>query len=331
MISVAIPLAAYAYQEPEPRIHIALGDSVSAGFGVDDTTRYTALFSEMLKQRDYINKYVNMAEDGFTSAMLLNFLNNIDEYSLSHFQDAYVITLNIGGNDILTPLISYLPTPEDAASMVSELWEFIHEAMAIVPEVRGVATEFQDALDNLNLWRVWEIPALNRMVQSAMPVLGDVTSLFDRVDNLQLVQLLPLLSGEFSPELEAALTTGAAAFEDNFNEILAWLSIHAPEAVIIVNTVYNPVPNQLLGMSLEGLSYRANELIVFINGTILEGSEAKGYLVADVYTGFASEPDSIMNFFMDTTALTFSFDIIHPNAAGHELIAGLNYELFNTR
>jgi len=325
-LALTAPLAAHALEEP--RVHIALGDSVAAGFGVAYTERYTALFSGMLKEAGYINRYVNFAEDGFTTAMLLDLINNMDEYERALFQDAYVITINIGGNDILTPLLGYLPTQEDVMDIIFELWEFIEDTMLIIPEIMGIASDFQEVMDSFSLWRVWSLPGINRMVQDAAPVLDDVTDLFDRVGDLNLIQLLPLLEGNFSPELDAALYRGVDEFAAQFNQIIDWVNTHAPGAVIIVNTVYNPIPEQVLGMSLAGLWERAGELIQSINRTIVETSHIKGYLVADVYTGFADEPENIMNFFVDTSALMLSFDVIHPSAAGHELIAGVNYGLF---
>lgn len=325
VLAVAVPLAAYA--EPEPRVFIAIGDSVSAGFGVDSGDRYTALLFDKLQESDYVNKYVNMGVDGFTASMLLAQLNGLDEESLSLFESAYVITINIGGNDILAPLVRYLPTPEDVVDIVFELWEFIQEAMAMVPYVMSVATEFQEELDNLSIWR---LPALNRMIQDALPIFGEVSDMFERVDDLQLVGLLPLLAGEFSPELDTALRSGVGSFAEEFSEIIAWVNAHAPYAVVIVNTVYNPIPKQLSGISIEGLSDRADGFVRDINRVIANGRAANGYLVADVYASFAGEPDNIMNFFVDTSALMLSFDFIHPSAAGHKLIARLNYEAFRT-
>jgi len=343
---IIVPISAYTFEtsemlemfvapepepEPEPRIYVALGDSVPAGFGVANTERYTALLFEMLKERDYIDKYLNMAEDGFTAATLLDFLHNLDEYDLNLIKSACVITLNIGGNDILAPLIEYLPTQEDVMDIALELWDFIQESFELVSEVIEIAHDFQDAIENFNPWRVWELPALINMVQEASPVLGDVTDMFDSVNELQLVRMLPMLQGSFSPELDDMLLDGVDSFAVEFNKIIVWLNTHAPDAVIIVNTVYNPIPNQIFGLSLEGLSDRGSAFVRSINNIILENGYVKGYLVADVYTGFAGEPDNFMNFFVDTTALTFSFDIIHPSVDGHRMIAGMNYELFISR
>jgi len=326
--SVVVPLAAYSF---EPRVYIALGDSVPAGFGVAETERYTALFFDKLSEHGIVDTYVNFAEDGLTTAALLSFLRSMDEHQLSYFQYAHVITLNIGGNDILAPLVHYLPTAEGVVDIVFELWDFVQASMAIVPEVLEIAAGFQDALEDFSLWRVWELPGLNRMVQDASPVLGEVADMFDRVGELQLVQLLPILEGEFSPELEAALASGVDGFADDFSEILKWLELHAPDAVIIVNTVYNPVPDQMLGMTLAGLSDRAGELIQAMNAIVVDGSAAHGYMVADVYAAFADAPDSVMNFFVDTSALTLSLDVIHPSTDGHVIIAGVVYEVFVAR
>ena len=331
LLFLVIPLTSCSQEAEDPRIFIALGDSVSAGFGMAETERYTVLFFEKLKEVGYIDKYVNMAEIGFTTTMLLELLNNMDDYNLSLFDNAGVVTLNIGGNDILSPLIDYLPTPEEAMHMVFELWDFIQESIQIISETMDIASEFQEALDNFSLWRVWELPSLNRMVQDASPVLEDVTNLYDRVYELGFVRLLPMLFGDFSPDLDAKLREGVEIFSVEFAEIIAWLNIYAPNAVIIVNTVYNPIPTQMLGISTEEISGRANALVKSINNIIQEKSEISGYLVADIYAGFTNAPDNLVNFFIDTSAMMLSFDIIHPSSAGHSLIAGISYESFSLR
>ena len=67
-----------------------------------------------------------------------------------------------------------------------------------------------------------------------------------------------------------------------------------------------------------------------MNNIIKEESEVRGYLVADVYSSFSDEPSttSLTQFNLNPFGGSMSIDIIHPNKAGHTVIAELIYEQY---
>lgn len=314
-------------EEPEPRIFISLGDSVASGFGSLPEQRYTAILYERLKTQDLVDKYINKGIISITTTDLLEFLHSLDDDDLNSIRNAEIITLNIGGNNVLVPFLEHLPDPENIMDIISESWDFIFESLDTVLDFVDVALEGWEVVDNWRLWQIWRIPALNRVRRDVSATLDDVMEVVNRAMELEMVNLLPLLQGDFPPGLESALQNGIEIFAAEFNETIKWLEINAPEAIIIVNTVYNPIPQQFLGTSLE-ISNKANTLVQAINNIILGNSESRGYLVADVYTEFENESNNMINIYLDTSAMILSFDIIHPNIAGHKLIAELNYVSF---
>ena len=329
----------------EPLFYIALGDSVSAGYGVrllDEI--HTSIFFEMLKNERYANEYINMAVNGFTTSALLSLLTSADEHEVSNFQNASVITLNIGGNNILFPFIEYLPDTEEIDRIITEAMDFVIEAEELLRSITNFMTESQDTItavtdiasdivDITDNMRFSDIFRLIEIIQSASAVLGDAIDVFDTVSgfesavvdilgraaNLELLSTISLLLGTFPPELEAELEREIHVFSDDFAEIIKWLEDNAPNAAIIVNTVYNPIPAHLFGMPLN-LSNRASMFVQAINEIIYEGSSGGRYIVSDIYSILSNRLD-MMN---------VSFDIIHPNPVGHSLIAQLNYDDFLT-
>jgi len=329
--------------EPPRLVYIALGDSVSEGFGIwSPQDRHTAIFFEMLKTQGYANEYVNMAVSGFTTTDLLSLLHNLHPVDLDSMLHASVITLNIGGNNILAPFWDYLPDTDEIGritdetiSFVSEAWELVQEIMEFMGESREAiedvllfANEVVDFAENFSFMDIFR---LNEMIAAAPPVIDGamevfaevgeletaVNSMIGRTEELEIIELFSLFSGNFPAELEAEFQAGIRRFSYEFIEILAWLENNAPYAAVIVNTVYNPLPTQVFGMPI-GFADESQRLIQSINRVIYEESSRRGFIVSDVYTNLSNRPD-MMN---------FSFDIIHPNPAGHNIIAELNFSDF---
>ena len=289
--------------EPEPNLFIALGDSVSSGYGLHYLEeRHTFMFYERLKENgyNYIEHYLNKAVAGYTTTDLLAFLNSMDEDTRNIFNSARIVTLNIGGNNVLTPFTRYISGREDI-DIEDIIFEYTEE----------VAEE-----DALGIGR--------RIVDGALAVWGVVR---DAVTDT--VSTGRTILGLFTPELEATLEGGVQIFADEFGQIITWIETHAPRATIIVNTVYNPIPSQLLIIPV-ALSDRAEELIQVINSIIREESEARGFLVVDVHSRFANESNlmGLMRFNLNPFAGGVNVDIIHPNSTGHNIIAQLKYEQY---
>jgi lysophospholipase L1-like esterase len=330
-------------EEPETaRVYIALGDSISAGYGIHSPAyRYSSVLFEMLRYDGFVNEYVNMATDGFTTTMLLQRLNNMSAHNLELFQNAVIVTVNIGGNNIMQPFLNYLPDAEEVPVILSETLDFIQEVQETINqfmdfyaesretivEILDFATDIMDVVNNFNIadvLRFREFIDRASVIDDAAILFDDFTAIeseaadiLERVSDLQLISTLSILTGSFSPELEAQLEEGVRIFAYEFAEIITWLKYNAPDALIIVNTVYNPIPEDISGIYLE-ISANAHVLIQEINQTSLEQSESGAFIVSDIYSILSNEL-ALMN---------FNLDFVHPNPAGHSLIAQRNFEDF---
>ena len=308
----------------EPRYYIALGDSVSAGYGLTaPDNSHPSKFFAMLKDEGYVDDYVNMAADGFTTAMLLNFLNNMENEKLRIFRNTRIITLNIGGNNILHPFSNYLANlgfASGADTIRAGVGDIAAGARGVFSGVGNILPESD--LDTLVITDV--ISGLGDIVAGTRSIItgsGEIIS--------SSLNVFSTFAGSFSPELRAELDNALQIFSDEFIEIIAWLESNAPRATIIVNTVYNPIPQEILGASLE-IANATNTLIESINKIIIQKSESREYLVTDVHSHLSNQL-SLMNFNLNPFARDISFDIVHPNAEGHGLIAQLNFDTFMQR
>ncbi len=93
-----------------PRIRnlVTLGDSISAGYGLDrpETQRYSALLTQKLAEADQLSwNDFNYAVSGDDSSDLLKLLQ---EQKAEHLKEADLICLYIGANNLLGPYTDYL-------------------------------------------------------------------------------------------------------------------------------------------------------------------------------------------------------------------------------
>lgn len=95
----------------------------------------------------------------------------------------------------------------------------------------------------------------------------------------------------------------------DFVRIISTLKRMNPKAQIIVQTIYNPYKNKLLGIF--------DDAILSMNKEIIKGSEnGKNYKVADVYSAFLKVKPCTA---LVNADVGMSFDP-HPTAKGHEVI-----------
>ena len=262
-------------QEEPKNNFIALGDSVAYGYGLSlQEESYPAIFYSMLENEEAFDNYYNLAVNGFTTTKLLEYLNNISTKELNDLKNARIVTLNIGGNNVLVPFMNYLSNLQAVTGMEN-----------IISGTSDILEGYLDIID--------------------------------------------IIYGSFSPELTDELEKGITAFSDEFKEIITWIEKNAPKATIIVNTVYNPVPPEVLMSSIE-ISIIANMLVESMNNIIIQESKSRRYLVSDIYANLSNQLD-MMIFNINPFIGDISFDIVHPNADGHRIIAQLNYETFMQR
>ena len=264
LLSIVPPFPAYA---AESLRYTALGDSVPAGYAPDPAPgnripSYVDVFTNMLEETGFIVDKVNIAVDGQTSTGLLTSLL-AQGADLSGLRDADLVTINIGGNNVLGPTISIIS--EIAASV-------------------GISD-------------------------------------FMTATTMQLLSLVGALSTFTPSDLQkAALQAGVDAFASDFPDIIGLVREIAPNALIMVSSIYNPVPGELAVFHNLAATY-----IPAMNDIIMSGN---GYTVVDVYSAFLAAPQGVSYTNVNLSPTAPSVDI-HPNAAGHELIAKLHYAVFN--
>jgi lysophospholipase L1-like esterase len=302
---------------------VALGDSVAFGFGVEPDDAYPAILYEILRKDGTVGAYMNLAENGITSSVLLESLHNMDKENLDALRNASVITLNIGGNDVLLPFLAHLP---EMAPAILEVLSFITEARPTLSELMDFAAEMQELFGNFS---VTDIFKLFSFMNRATEVMGNAEELLASLNALEIMGLLTLLTGTLSEGLTEELNKGTENFSNKFEKIIEWIEDTAPNAAVIVNTVYNPIPKNMFDMDLD-ISAEAEIYIGKINEIIIDKSTGR-YLVADVGARFGRQANilDIMNFEFDGARMFLNLDMIHPNRRGHEIIADLIREVIN--
>jgi len=308
----------------EPRYYIALGDSVSAGYGLTlPDESHTTIFFTLLKNEGYVDKYVNMAVDGFTTTTLLEFLENLDNDDLRSIRNARVITVNIGGNNILSPFLNYLPNlgvVSGTDNIRAGTGDLLSGALGIISVIRNITPD-PDLISS----------GITDVISGVGDVLTGARSIITGSEEIISGSLDAIFTfaGLFSAELNARLDDAVQTFSDEFEKIITWLDNNAPRATIIANTVYNPIPQGIFILPLE-ISNAANAFVESINQTIIQKSKSRGFLVTDIHPHLSNQLN-LMKFNLNPFARDLSFDIIHPNALGHELIAQLNFDTFMQR
>ena len=325
----AVIVFAFIINRPSPHIYIALGDSVSSGYGLIGyggmpEGRHTSLFFDKLEYAGYVDEYHNFATSGFTTSDVLTLLNSLDRNERRMFRDTRVITLNIGGNNILTPFLDYLSDLQivsgggnvatGAGQTLSGAWGVIYELAS------GVGGLFSDEDDTgFDIGNI--VGGLGDVLSGLGGIIFGAGEIIAGSPNV-----ISIWRGSLSPELESMLDDGVMTFASEFGGIITWLETNAPNATIIVNTVHNPIPQDILIISVP-ISNWAYVLISEMNKIILEESETRGFLVTDV-NSYLSQRLDLTSFNLNPLAGALSFDLVHPNAEGHRLIAELNYQVF---
>ena len=309
---------------PAPRGFIALGDSVSSGYGLSGyQISYEGIHATILFERlsDYVDSKRNFAVSGFTTTDLLDLLQNLNDEDLACFADARFVTVNIGGNNILTPFLEYLGELQivsgagsirtGAGSILSGGWGIIYE---IASGVGSIISSEQDA--SFSIGGVLSgfgsiLSGLGELIVGTGDIIGGSPN------------VVGTWRGNLSPELEAMLYEGVQIFNNEYVAILDWLSENAPHATIIVNTIYNPIPAEILRISVP-ISQWANEHIISMNERILYEGETRGLVVVDIFTYFSHRLD-LTRLNLNPNEGMMSFDLVHPSAEGHLFIADLQY------
>lgn len=234
--------------------YTALGDSIAYGMSATPGSGYVNLFYNDLigVSGNEDLTLANLAVPGYTSSQLLGQLQS-DPATITTLGQAKVITVSVGGNNILAPVIATLAA-----------------AFQLDPTSPTFPTDLATALAQ---------PGAEDVITAALPT------------------------------IQTNVTASVTQFGTDWPQIVATIKTLAPQADIVVTTLYDPISSQ------DPLFAVFDPAIQTINTAIK--TPGAGYRVADVYTAFAtyqgSEP--LVNFNWYTGNLD-----PHPTTAGHELI-----------
>lgn len=121
------------------------------------------------------------------------------------------------------------------------------------------------------------------------------------------------------------INAGIASFGEELRAILAEIRKAAPDALIVVQTVYNPyIAFTWFQIRLGGerltLADFVDSCVRRLNEQIFTLAEEQSFLVCDVYTAFRTAYEQGDTRLVNASGIGLVFDP-HPNADGHRLIA----------
>lgn len=117
------PLSALAAQP----VYVALGDSISRGYGLDPEKADQSFVEQIAEQQEL--SMTMLAADGETTASLLAKLADDDGAVAEALETADVVTLTIGGNDFMNALYEYMASAYGQATGMSVTAERFKEAL----------------------------------------------------------------------------------------------------------------------------------------------------------------------------------------------------------
>ena len=117
------PLSALAAQP----VYVALGDSISTGYGLDPEKAEPSFVEQIAEQQAL--SMTMLAADGETTARLLRKLEDTDGEVAKALETADVVTLTIGGNDFMNALYEYMASAYGQATGMSVTAERFKEAL----------------------------------------------------------------------------------------------------------------------------------------------------------------------------------------------------------
>ena len=272
-----------------PTQYLALGDSITTGYK-DETSTVDKPFADQIAEENGL-ALTNLAAVGETTTSLLARLYNPTPELGFAVLNADVITLTIGGNDMMDALYGYVYTeynklyPDQMTQ--EEVKEFIIDGD---PELLKFAA---DVLDGF-MTSPEALAAVNTFRTNFQTI---ITGLKDANPDVQIV-----VATQYNPYTYLKASVHAAG--DNFATVP-----QVAQALAMVDTVYASF-EQALGL---------------LNGDLKTAAEVSGYYtVADVYTAFASSGADLCNASYTLNPMTFAIKFnldFHPNQAGHDLIA----------
>lgn len=275
-----MPAIAYA-NEDGAESYLALGDSISSGYGLDD--KDTQSFVNIFAKTNGFEADDSLTHEGLTSSDLLNMIANGE--APAKIAEADVISITIGGNDILEALYGYLANSYNNA----------------YPDSGLTAADVQTILVGNDLEKK------NALIEFAVIAVEDFPESNEASLALQ----------SFSANFSKIITSIKGANPDVRILVSNLYNPYAFIAKQLVGTDYQEMANAMSAAFDTGASA--------LGAAIGAGSMTGNYIVADTYNAFDSATENPCNASVTVVSaapLVVDFNLdFHPNAYGHALLA----------
>ena len=177
---------------------LVLGDSLAKGTGDDTGLGYGGLVNESLNETFNVVEYRNLGVDGLTSKGLLELMQ--DEQVLIAVEEADLILLSIGGNDLRTLLVFEVIAATEFFNLKSSYLENFQEILATIRRINsdvliaklGLYNPFYGFIpqENLDLLHQWNSDTLQAVEAGAGMVFVPTFDLFKYNPELISVDML---------------------------------------------------------------------------------------------------------------------------------------------
>ena len=266
-----LPTAAFA----QGKSYVALGDSITTGDGLAGSEQ---AFPEIVAEETGYD-LTNLAVSGATSGDLLEVVQ--DEENSDILQNADLITITIGGNDLMGALYQYLA---DEYNKVND------------PDIS--AGDVQDALAGKD----GTSDLQTKLMTVATTVIGDFADSDAATAALQ----------NFGSNLDQIIAAIKSANQDVTIIVANQYNPYSYAAEEATDFIASYLAKTVANAFEAGVQR--------LNSEVFDaGEQVELYVIADVYGTFSAASDNPCNaYFTSATDMDLDF---HPNAYGHELIA----------
>ena len=270
-----LPTAAFA----QGKSYVALGDSITTGYGLTDEENdsFAALVAN---ENGY--ELTNLAQDGATSGDLLEVVQ--DEENSDILQNADLITITIGGNDLMGALYQYLADAYNAANDTDISANDVQDALAgtsseinqttMLTFAAGVITDFADsdaataALQNFGSNLAQIISAIKSANQDVTIIVANQYNPYSYAAKEAIE-----VAAFFAPTVEAAFEAGVKALNEVIGASTAYYEV-ADVYTAFKGAADNPCNAYFISTTDMDLDFHPNayghELMAEVIGGLLE-------------------------------------------------------------
>ena len=238
MVLCMIPLSASTAEVETPKVYVALGDSIPAGYGLAETE---TAYPKLLADANGLT-LENLAATGETSTTLLAKL--ADPETLAKVKAASLITLTVGGNDLMDALYTYLANQYNAGKdeeaqltkeeIQAKLLAGDTEVLTFAVTVAANFAESQEATTALTLYTENLVKIVGAIKATNPTATLLVTNQYNPYSYLAASQAANPLLGEVLKTVAATFEAGVTAL----NGMITYTAAQLQFAVVDVYTAF---------------------------------------------------------------------------------------------